>query len=139
VRSLLKPSFKNFSNLLIAFMLAVAVWSMAVTTADPVERRSYPRPIPIEVVGLSSTRFKAEPSADYITLILSAPQSVWTKLIANPDLIRAYVDLNDLNLKERQIPVRVEIALQPVKVEDITPAGVRVTIQFQENLNQEPE
>lgn len=120
-------------------MLAVAVWSMAVTTADPVERRSYPRPISIEVIGLSSSRFKAKPSADYITLILSAPQSVWTKLIANPDLIKAYVDLNDLDLKSGEIPVRVEIALQPVKVEDITPAGVRVTIQFREILNQEPE
>lgn len=139
MRTLLKPSFKNLSNLLIAFLLAVVVWSMAVTTADPVERRSYPRLIPIEVVGLRSTRFIAEPSADNVSLILSAPQSVWTKLIANPGLIKAYVDLNALNLKEKEIPVTVQIAIQPVMVEDITPAGVRVTIQFREILNQEPE
>jgi len=41
---------KNFSSLLWALLLSVAVWIAAVTAADPDDQRVYPKPVPIEIV-----------------------------------------------------------------------------------------
>ena len=41
---------RNFSTLILAFILSVVVWISAVVTADPNQELSY-RPVPIEIVG----------------------------------------------------------------------------------------
>jgi hypothetical protein len=44
---------KNLPSLISAIALAVVVWVLAVTNTDPVEKRSYARPVPIELFGLN--------------------------------------------------------------------------------------
>ncbi len=50
----------NFRTFLLAFALAVAVWVIAVTSANPDETQAYPKPIPIEYVGQDPSLIMAD-------------------------------------------------------------------------------
>jgi len=42
---------KNIRSFLLALVLGLSVWVSAVSAADPNEVRTYPNPVPLEVIG----------------------------------------------------------------------------------------
>ncbi len=49
--ALLRKLSKNFPTFLTALVLAISVWTIAVTASDPTEDRLYPFTVPVEVIG----------------------------------------------------------------------------------------
>ena len=78
--NLLRRFLKNLPTLLTAFVLALMVWIMAVSSTDPVVVQAYPTSIPIQVIGKDSTLLVTNSIPTDLTLTLSAPRSVWNQL-----------------------------------------------------------
>jgi len=126
---LLKRLTKNLPTLLTAFTLAISVWIMAVTATDPVEKRSYPYDIPLEVIGLDSNLIITSNLPDQISLSLSAPASLWNTLMSDPSLIRAIIDLTGLQAGSYNVDTNIQISAKPVKLESIIPSSLDLVIE----------
>lgn len=119
----------NFRILLLAFGLAVVVWVSAVSASDPNVTQVYPRAIPLEVVGKDPGLVMPSDIPKEVQLTLKAPQSVWDKLVSNPDLIRAVLDLSTYSAGEHTARVQVQISARPVQIISVTPETVSFTLE----------
>jgi YbbR domain-containing protein len=120
---------RNLRTLLLALVLALFVWIAALLAADPNEQSEYPQPVPIEIVGLdpSMLLIEARPQETRITLI--APKSIWNRLLANPDLVHAWIDLTGLEDGEHIVLVKAKIEVTPARIIKIDPGEVSVVLE----------
>jgi len=128
---------KSLPTLTTALLMAMAVWILAVTNTDPVERRTYNRPVPIELIGQDASLVLTSNIPDQVTVTLSAPLSVWGSALNSANAVRAVVDLAGLSAGVHQVPVRLQINARPVKVENFSPD--EITIQLEELVDAEFE
>jgi YbbR domain-containing protein len=119
----------NLPILLTALALAVAVWVLAVTTTDPVEKRNYSRPVELEVSGLNSNLIVTSELPEQVSLTLSAPSSIWTSELNNANVVRAFLDLSGLEAGNYTLPIDLQIDAQPVKVDNYSPKEVEVRLE----------
>lgn len=115
--------------LLTAFVLALAVWISAVTSNDPIEQRAYPVAVPIELVGQAPNLVVTGSQPGSVSLILSAPRSIWDQLDSEPGVVRAIIDLSGVNAGMRTLPVQIQIALRPVRKITQSPQSVTLTME----------
>lgn len=127
----IKSLSKNLPTLLTAVTLAVAVWILAVTNTDPVERRFYEQSVEIETTGLNTELVITNDLSEQVIIELSAPESVWQTNLANPSSIRAIVDLTGLEVGRFEVPVNLQVNARPVKIESQTPETVFIELDKQ--------
>ncbi|MDO9546746.1 MAG: CdaR family protein [Pelolinea sp.] len=120
---------KNLPSLISAFLLAVVVWVLAVTNTDPVQKRNFGRPVPIEIFGLNSALVITSDVPEQISLSLSAPVSTWESELTSSNVIRAVADLSGLGPGTHSVPVNLQINAQPVKVESYSPDVIDIEIE----------
>jgi YbbR domain-containing protein len=120
---------KHIPTLLLSLLLGLIVWGFAVTSADPVEERVFPRSIPIELIGQDPTLILTSESSLEMTLTLSAPKSVLDKLENNQVEIQALVDLSTLPAGTHTLPVVVNIDTRPLKIIANNPTTITVTLE----------
>ena len=120
---------RNLRTLLLAFVLALFVWFAALLAADPNEESVYPQPVPIEIIGLDSNMLliEARPQETQITLV--APRSIWSRLLSNPDLVHAWIDLKGLEAGEHIVPVQAKIEVTPARIQKVDPGEVTVILE----------
>ena len=127
--SMLRWFISNVRTLLLAFALAVAVWVMAVTSADPDETRTFPNTVPIEFIGQDAGLIATGNMPQSVELTLRAPKSVWEKLTAQENAVRAVADLTGLDAGDHTITVQIQIGVRPVRVVSVTPATFTITLE----------
>ncbi len=120
---------KFLPTILTAIILAIAVWVLAVTSTDPVQRRSYGRAVDIEVMGLNSSLVITSELPETVSITLSAPSSIWSSDLTASNAIRAIADLSGIGAGEHTIPVKLQINARPVKIESYTPDQIEMTIE----------
>ena len=120
---------KRIPTLLLSLALGLIVWGFAVTSADPVEERVFPRPIQIELIGQNPTLILTSESSLEMSLTLSAPKSILDKLENGQVAIRAIVDLSTLPAGTHTLPVQVQIDTRPVKTVANNPTSITVTLE----------
>lgn len=125
---IVKLFVKYFPTFLLAFVLAVIVWMLAVTAGDPNEERMYPGAIPIEVVGLDENLILVSMNPTTTTVELSAPSSIWNKLNRNSSLISAKIDLKGLGIGDHYVTTEVYVDISPVRIETISQQTVKLTL-----------
>jgi YbbR domain-containing protein len=119
---------RNLGSLLLAFILAVVVWVSAVVAANPNERRIYPRPITLDIIGKDSNLYLSGNMPTTVSVTIEAPQSIWTQLTNQPDLVKAWIDLTGLGAGDYNVPVKVRVDAKPVRWE-VQPQNVQVTLE----------
>lgn len=129
MRQLLKKLTRDLPTFLTAFILAITIWIMAVNATDPVDRRTYPQKVPVEIVGKDPELVLTNEIPAQVTVSLSAPTSLWGTLIDNPELIHASIDLSKLAEGTYNIDVEVKISARPVKVEAVGPSSIEVVME----------
>jgi len=127
----IKSITKNFPTLISAILLAIAVWVLAVTNTDPVEKRLFNRPVALEVIGQDPSLVITTELPEQVSITLSAPASTWASSLTSANVVRALVDLTGLDSGTYEIPVRIQITARPVRVESVTPATVSLTMEKQ--------
>ncbi len=133
--SFIRQFLKILPTFLLAFILALAVWAIAVTASDPTEERIYPRPVQVEMVGQNPGLMLTSDIHDQITLTLSAPQSIWDRLINDNIPVRAIVDLSGLGQGSHDLPIQIQIGISPVRVLSYSPQTINVTLETLSSKN----
>jgi YbbR domain-containing protein len=112
-----------------ALILAIAVWVLAVTSTDPVQRRSFGRPVDIEIRGLNASLVITSELPETVAVTLSAPASIWASDLTSSSSVRAIADLSGVGPGEHVIPIRLQINARPVKIVSYTPDEIEMTIE----------
>lgn len=120
---------RNLQTLGLAFVLALAVWVSAVTAADPDEVRVYPRAVPLEIVGQDPGLVILGQVPQSISLTLRAPRSVWDKLSATDDSVRAVIDLSGMSAGQHTLTIQIQIQTRPVRIVSASPTTVILTLE----------
>ncbi len=120
---------KQLPTFLTAFLLALAIWIIAVNSSDPSVQKTYPSSVSIEVVGQEANMVMTSSLPGNLTLTLRAPDSIWSTLIDEKAPVRAVVDLSGLSEGEHTVPIQIEIGVRPVEVVSFSPRSVTVTLE----------
>ncbi|HEY3476716.1 MAG TPA: CdaR family protein, partial [Anaerolineales bacterium] len=120
---------KNLRTFFLALALGLSVWVSAVSADDPNEVRTYPSPIPLEVVGLDPSLVLTSDIPSAVNVTLRAPRSVWEVLRAREDAIRATVDLTGLSAGEHTQGVQLTILERPYQIILADPTTVTVNLE----------
>lgn len=126
---MLRNFIKSLPTLLLSFALAVAVWISAVSAADPVQARVFPRAVTIEHLNLDPALVISNEVAAQATVTLSAPTSVWDIMVNDRASVRAWIDLAGLGPGTYTLEVEIQSQHQPVREVSQTPRTVEVTLQ----------
>ena len=122
----LRSFSKTIPLLITSFVLAVAVWIMAVTSSDPSLEKAYPNTVPVEIIGQRSDLVITTDLPEKISLTLRAPTSIWDNLIAQKVPVRAILDLSGLGIGTHVIPIQVQIGIKPVEIRSYSPRSVTI-------------
>ena len=120
---------KNLRTFILALVLGVSVWVSAVSAADPNEVRTFPRPIPIEVVGHDPSLVLTNEIPPTTEVSLRAPRSVWEALVASDDSIQATLDLSGLSAGEHTREIQISVAIRPYQIVLVNPSTVTVVLE----------
>ena len=119
----------NIGIFLLAFILSLAVWVMAVTTSDPDKTASLPEPINIDFIGQDPGLVPVGDVPSSVVVTLRAPESIWDSIIADPSSIRAIVDLTGLKTGTHRVEVVLQVIKSPVKIITMAPEMVTITLE----------
>ncbi len=119
---------RNFSTLILAFILAVVVWVSAVVVADPNEEHTF-GPVQIERVGQDANLLLVSEIPTQAYLTLRAPRSIWDQLNADPNLVQAWIDLSGLQAGEHTVKVMTRVDTNPIRYVDLDPLEIRLTME----------
>ena len=119
----------NLSALLLALVLAVAVWFSAVTAADPNVERI--RTASIEIIGKDANMLIIGSVPSQVNITLRAPTSVIDKLISSENAVRAWVDLSALEAGTHEIEIHtyIDTTFGPVRQIQLVPNNATVVLE----------
>jgi YbbR domain-containing protein len=118
----------HLGTLILAFILALAVWISAVVSTDPNEERTL-RPINLEVIGQPSDSVVVNQIPNQVRLTLNAPRSIWSKLNDSPELIQAWIDLTGIQPGEHTLTVKTKVDISPFRFIRVEPSVVQVRLE----------
>jgi len=119
----------NIRTFLLAFVLGISVWVSAVSSADPNEVRSYPKPIPLEIIGQDPSLVLTSPVPSTVEVSLRAPSSVWELLTAQENSVRAILDLTGLSSGEHTVAVQIMVSARPYQIVLVNPRAVSIDLE----------
>ena len=125
----LRSFTKTLPSLLTAFLLAIAVWAMAINSSDPSLEKVYPNPVPIEVIGQSTNTVINTDLSAKVNITLRAPNSIWNSLLEEKAPVRAFIDLAGLGVGSHTVPVQIQIGTKPVEVITYNPRSILLEIE----------
>jgi YbbR domain-containing protein len=120
---------QNYRTFLWAFVLSVAVWVAAVTSADPDETRALSSAVPLKVVGQDPVLVINSKLPAEVEVVLRAPRSVWEFIEANPQSVQALLDLSGLSSGEHIADLQVQVDARPVQIVSVTPNTVTFILE----------
>jgi YbbR domain-containing protein len=124
---------KTLSLFLTAFLMAFVIWTIAINLTDPLEKRIFPNPIPLEVIGLDQNLILTSAIPTNVELILTAPQSSSAALLNGSQTIRSTVDLNGFSAGQYDWEVKIQTEVPAVRIEKINPRSIHVTLELKIN------
>lgn len=113
--------------LLFSLLLGVALWVFVTEEENPTRTDIFPAPISVRAVNVGQSLAVAN-QLEFIDVRIAAPEDRWEQLTS--DNFRAFVDLNGLEAREQNVPVRVEVqGISGVRVVETIPATVLVNLE----------
>ncbi len=120
---------ENYRTFLWAFALSIAVWVAAVTSADPDETRALSSPVQVQVIGQDPSLVVSSDIPKEVEVTLRAPHSVWNLIEADPQTVRAILDLSGLSSGEHSIDLQIQISVRPVQIVSVGPRTITFTLE----------
>ena len=120
---------QNYRTFLWAFALAMAVWISAVTSADPDETRALSSPVPLQIIVQSPNLVLSNDIPTVVAVTLRAPSSVWSLIDADPQIVRAIIDLSGLSSGEHEVELQIQVNARPVQIVSVAPSLVKFTLE----------
>ncbi|MDH5506641.1 MAG: CdaR family protein [Anaerolineae bacterium] len=127
--TVLRKISNNLGTLVLAFMLALAVWISAVLAANPNEECNAPRGSSLEIVGKKDDLVLVGSLPAVVDFRLRAPQSICEQLDADPEFVTAFLDLSGLGAGTHLSAVQVDSVLGPVRVIEKNPSEISISLE----------
>lgn len=119
--------------LVLAFLLAVALWVFVTDTENPTIVDTFPQPIQVEAVNVRDNLGVAN-RLPAVNVRVSAPSDEWENLTAAD--FRATVDLNGLDARAQEVPVQVEVeGVRGARVIESDPRSIVVNLEDEVSKN----
>lgn len=116
----------DFGSIVLALVLAVIVWIVAMNEKNPITRGTWPDPIPLELVNQPSGSVIVGEVPKTVEVDLRAPQSSWQDL--RRESFRAVADLAQAGMGMNQVPVQVECSDKQVEILEVRPSSIAVRL-----------
>ncbi len=120
---------ENYRTFLWAFALAMAVWISAVTSADPDETRALPFLVPLQIVGQDPSLVLNSEVPTEVEVTLRAPRSTWKIIEADPQTVRAILDLSGLSSGGHNLDLQIQVDIRPVQIVSVAPHSINFTLE----------
>jgi YbbR domain-containing protein len=120
---------ENYRTFLWAFALSIAVWVAAVTSADPDETRTLSSAVPVQIVGQDPSLVISGAIPTEVEVTLRAPRSVWDIIEADPQIVRAILDLSGLSSGEHSLDLQIQIDARPVQIVSVGPRTITFMLE----------
>jgi len=124
----IRKIIRSLPTLLTALVFAIAVWIFAVTQADPAESRTYPRAIPIEIIGLDPNLTITNEIAQQVNVGIRAPASIHAQLENDINLIDVTLDLSGLGSGVHTLTPQVNLGVSPAEIIRISPSSIFIKL-----------
>ncbi len=116
----------NFWSMVLALLLAILAWFVAVEAQDPTRTDRFPQPIRVTASNLPDDMMILGDFSPTVRVDLRTIQSVWDTLA--PEDFQATVDLQGLGPGVHQVPVQVTLGKQPSRIIAVEPAVVALEL-----------
>lgn len=117
----------DLATLVLSFVLAIAVWWIAINQENPLVVEDLDERVPVSVLGLGENLVIVEDlSSEAVRLRLRAPRNSWTDLTVSD--FRATLDLTGLGPGEHDVAVQVKSLDPQVGIVDVQRPQLRVTL-----------
>ncbi len=135
----MRPLLNNAGSLVLATLLALMVWFVAINETNPLQEGVYPpNGVPIEAVNLPTGLDIYGGLNERATLRLLAPKSYWDSQPTGD--FRAFVDLKDLDPGIHTVPVQVVCPScedNRARIVSVTPKQLAVRLEPRATLDME--
>jgi YbbR domain-containing protein len=117
----------NLTLGLLSLGLAVTIWFFVIDVESESRTDYFPGVIPVETVNVPEGLAVSHVSEPLISIRITADKDVWERL--STEDFEATADLSGVKQREASIPVRVNVNRGDVKIEQIEPARVTITLE----------
>ncbi len=117
----------NFTSLLLSLLLAIGIWTSAVTSANPNLEAEFT--IPFEVNQQATDIAIIDPLPDMVTIKILAPESIIQQLEQDNPLT-AYIDMTDIQAGNYRFPVNINIPdqINPIRILEQNPKNLELEV-----------
>ena len=119
--------WENVGRLLLALLLALLVWVVAVNEENPTEERTFEEPVAVELMNTPADLIRVGPVVTETLVTIRAPRSTWEALTA--EQIHLSANLAGQTPGAHDIPVDWRIDQSTALVIKLTPAFIRITLE----------
>jgi YbbR domain-containing protein len=85
--------------------------------------------VALELLGQNPALVTVGDVPESVRLTIRAPQSVWNELNADPESVRAVLDLSGIAAGEHRLVPQIQIDARPARVITVTPPSVMLTLE----------
>jgi YbbR domain-containing protein len=124
----IRKIIRSLPTLLTALIFAVVVWIFAVTQADPAETRTYPRSLPMEIIGLDPNLTIINEVPQQVNVAIRAPSSIHSQLENDINLIDVILDLSGFESGVHTLAPQVNLGISPAEVVRINPSSIFIKL-----------
>jgi YbbR domain-containing protein len=117
----------NISLGILSIALAVTLWYFVIDVESESRTDFFTGRVPVEAVNVSQALAVAGLSEPSVSVRITADEDIWDDL--SIDDFQATVDLSGISQREASIPVRVSVDRGDIRVVDVDPPRVTVTLE----------
>lgn len=117
----------NSPLMVLALILGILAWVVAVEEGDPTVEEIFSEAIPVVLSDLPEGMMTVGEFDEYVEITVRAPQSVWNSL--KTEDFTVVVDLVNLNAGEHQVPIECTLDKRPALVVSIEPEYVTLKLE----------
>jgi YbbR domain-containing protein len=119
----------NSPLMVLALILAILAWVVALEESDPSIEARYAQPIPVTLTGLPEGMIIVGGFDESVQATIRAPQSIWNAL--GVDDFDVMVDLTDVDTGTHTLPVQLTLSKQPSRIVAIEPETISLELERQ--------
>lgn len=121
-----KLSFEG-STLLLAVVLAIIVWAIAVNEEDPIMTATYPEPVAVQVINKAESIQIVNDITERVEVTIRAPRSSWESL--SQDKFQVVLDLRGLDSGTHNVSIKVTSIDDAVEIVGWKPKSLAVKLE----------
>ncbi len=120
---------RSLGSFAVALILALTVWVVAITSSDPTEERRFSNTVTVELTGLGEGLVMTNVLPEQVSINLRAPASTWKRITNSRIPAKAIVDVTGLEPGEHEVPVKIQIGIEPILITSFSPQTIKVILE----------